>query len=196
MIINFRYHIFTITAIFAALGLGILIGSSIIGHEGLIDEQRHIIKNISNDINNLKKENKDLTLGISKLEEKQNNRDNLEEKLVSLLLTDYMKEEDLILVHSNLDQENIKELSNYLKIMGTNFNIFDYKDFNRDSFSLEKDAYNEFDRLIAWNIDTSLRTPLDGLDISNKAILEYNKGDVFGLLFNIIDDFNKNKLSK
>ncbi len=190
MIINFRYHIFTITAIFAALGLGILIGSSIIGHEGLLDEQRHIIKNISNDINNLKKENKSLTLGISTLEQKLTERDNLEKSIVSLLLTDYMKEEQLILIYNDLDQENINELSNYLKIMGTNFDLYDFQDFDRDSFSSEEN--NEFDRVITWNIDTSLSTHLDGLNINNTAILEYNKRDVLGLLFNIIEDFNKN----
>ncbi len=195
MIINFRYHIFTITAIFAALGLGILIGSSIIGHEGLLEEQRHIIKNISNDINKLKKENKNLTFGISILEQKLTERNTFEKSLVSLLLTDYMKEEQLILVYSDLEEENVNELSKYLKIMGANFNLFNYKHLEKDSLSLENQVNKEIDRFITWNVNTSLKTKLDGLKLSDKAILEYNQSDVMGLLLNIINDFNENKQS-
>ena len=40
MFMNLRYHIFTISAIFAALGIGILIGTCIIGDEGLLEEQQ------------------------------------------------------------------------------------------------------------------------------------------------------------
>lgn len=68
MIINFRYHIFTITAIFAALGIGILIGSSIIGNEGLLEEQQRIVREISNDIDRMKDENTRLLKSISSLE--------------------------------------------------------------------------------------------------------------------------------
>ncbi len=193
MIINFRYHIFTITAIFAALGLGILIGSSIIGHEGLLEEQRHIIKNISNDINSLKKENKNLTLGISTLEQKLSKRNDLEKSLVSILLTDYMLEEQFLLIYNDLNQENVNELSNYLKIMGVDFNLLDYKTITKNSFSLEDSAYKEIDRFITWNIGSTPIRQLDALNLSNKDVIRYNQKDVLGLLLNIIDDFNKNR---
>ena len=102
MILNFRYHIFTITAIFAALGLGMLIGSSIIGQEGLLEEQKKIINNISLDINRLRIENQELKKGKDQLEEELANRQNIERKYLSLILNNLLNDAEYYLVHDQI----------------------------------------------------------------------------------------------
>src|SRR5690554_8050769 len=98
MIINFRYHIFTITAIFAALGLGILIGSSIIGHEGLVEEQEKLINNIANSIKQLSTENMQLKSELGIMKERVEYYSELEMNLLALIVEERLADREYLLV--------------------------------------------------------------------------------------------------
>ncbi|MFP4660878.1 MAG: copper transporter [Halanaerobiales bacterium] len=195
MIIHLRYHIFTITAIFAALGLGILIGSSLIGHEGLIEEQRDIIQNIRDDIINLKKENNELAATIELRDKDLSSRKELERKLFNILLKDYMSSEKLFLIYSDLGKSKVEQVTEYFKIMGAEVELLEYKHVGHESVFQNKTSCEAFDRLISWNMKNSIFEQFDGVEVYNTTLIEYTKGDVLGLMLNILTEIEKSGLS-
>ncbi len=116
MILDIRYHIFTITAIFASLGLGILIGTSLIGDETLVREQQRMIKEIGQDINNLKTTNSKLKQNLSNLNQELEYKHKMEKKILSTYLEKNVNEgEYLIYAKTNLS-EDIKQIFNSAEI--------------------------------------------------------------------------------
>ncbi|MDD2400679.1 MAG: copper transporter [Clostridia bacterium] len=115
MIIDFKYHITSLVAIFMALGLGIFIGSSMVG-EGLIDnimiERDNIIKRLESDYNVLKQEIDD--------QKKLNNYNTryIEESL-PYIIGDKLKEKKInIIIDTPFDNENQQQFINSLEIAG------------------------------------------------------------------------------
>lgn len=182
MIINFRYHVFTITAIFAALGLGILIGSSIVGNDVLLEEQKRIVKNISDDITRLQNENNELLEGVHSLKKELSYKKNIEEELYPLLLKDVMKNKKFFLLYNNVPQERVEELNYYFQLMEAEYDIMNYKllqlDFN----------YESYNQVVAWNIDKSLDNLKNHIDLESVSFINYYEEDVQGLIFSIIKD--------
>lgn len=174
MILNFRYHIFTITAIFAALGLGILIGTSIVGHEGIVEEQRRIIDNIGFDIKNLKKENNNLRDEFQLLEADLKYRQNIEKKIISLLIKDKLKENSYAIMTGNgINKNSQEELKNLLRTAGAT-----------PEFITTNSDLNLENKLILWKVNSE---QLNGLSKEYKPLI-YNQGDITGLLYNILKE--------
>lgn len=185
MIINFRYHIFTITAIFAALGIGILIGSSIIGNEGLLEEQQRIVREISNDIDRMKDENTRLLKSISSLEANLDYKKKIEEQLYPLLLEDKMEGRRFFLLYNNVSEEKLNELVYYLKLMNINF---DFIQFDKDKWSEIFPELNNFNYLISWNLGEEIYTGMDLEEKEDFSLLNYQGDDVENLLINIVKE--------
>lgn len=57
MVIDLKYHLTTIIAIFLALGIGILVGSTMIGDDGIVREQQKLIVQIEDDLQILRNQN-------------------------------------------------------------------------------------------------------------------------------------------
>ena len=55
MIIDFRYHIASLAAVFLALGLGILIGSSLLSDEKLYEQQGKLVDRLEADLASLRR---------------------------------------------------------------------------------------------------------------------------------------------
>lgn len=60
MILNHRYHLFTLIAIFFALGVGLLIGSTLVVRNTLLEEQKRLILRMEKDFHTLRQENREL----------------------------------------------------------------------------------------------------------------------------------------
>lgn len=85
MIIDLKHHIFTVTAIFAALGAGILIGTSLIGRETLLEEQEKIIEKIARDVEEVREKNASLRADVEEMEAELAHRDEMEQRLLALI---------------------------------------------------------------------------------------------------------------
>jgi len=110
------------------------------------------------------------------------------------LLKDYLKEDKLLLIHNELENTKINKVKEYLKIMGTETIIINTKQLDGDIFSRALNDPNSSNKLISWNIDiNTLGKYIQGSDLKNKAIIEYNKGDVLGLVYKIVNYNEKNK---
>ncbi|MDI6711344.1 MAG: copper transporter [Bacillota bacterium] len=57
MIINLRYHIVSLVAVFLALGIGILIGSAVLGNDTIAQSQQQVADRLEKHLNELRHEN-------------------------------------------------------------------------------------------------------------------------------------------
>ncbi|MDI6906058.1 MAG: copper transporter, partial [Thermoanaerobacterales bacterium] len=57
MIINLRYHIVSLVAVFLALGIGILIGSAVLGNDTIAKSQQQVADRLEKHLNELRHEN-------------------------------------------------------------------------------------------------------------------------------------------
>lgn len=185
-----RYHIFTISAIFAALGIGILIGSCIIGDEGLLKEQQRIVKEIGRDIDRLKEENSRLLRSINTLEEDLAYKMNIEQKLYPLLLKDLMEGRSFFLIYNDVSEENLDELVYYLKLMNADYDFFDLK---KGNWPEEKPDLSVFNHLITWNLKEDFSANLLLNAKENFSLLSYQGDDVQDLIINIVKEVLNDK---
>lgn len=185
MIINFRYHIFTISAIFAALGIGILIGTSIIGNEGILEEQKRIVREISKDIDRLKQENTRLLKSINSLEENLNYKKNIEQKVYPLLLQDVMAGRSFFLLYNNVSEDKLSELDYYLNLMNVDYNFFKYQ---RGEWQEKIPDLSCFSHLITWNLRDDVYANTNLRENEDFTLLNYQGEDVQDLIINIIKE--------
>lgn len=89
MILNLRYHIFTLMAIFLALGAGLLIGSTIVVKDSLLEEQQRLIRQLEKDFLDLRGANREL---LSQNEKIARELLNERELLLSVFLEGVLKE--------------------------------------------------------------------------------------------------------
>ncbi|ACL69418.1 copper transporter [Halothermothrix orenii] len=181
MILNFRYHLFTISAIFAALGIGILIGSSIIGHDKLILEQERIIKDIGDDIKNIRQENLQLKNDITEMEKELEYRKKIEKRFYTLVLKDIIKGENYYLILSDRLKENYgSELEYIFEKAGVQLKFIN----NIEEFQLDKQG-----KVIIWgkqNINrfkSGLYSNLKGEEI----IYLDNKGSIADFILSLLE---------
>ena len=66
--INFRFHLVSLIAVFLALGLGILVGSTVVD-QVIVDRLDREIRSVSRESNQLNAENRDLKDEVSKLDD-------------------------------------------------------------------------------------------------------------------------------
>src|SRR4029078_7386217 len=65
--INFRFHLVSLIAVFLAMGLGILVGSTVVD-QVIVDRLDREISNVSHESNQIKSENSQLKDQVSKLD--------------------------------------------------------------------------------------------------------------------------------
>ncbi|HHV62640.1 MAG TPA: copper transporter [Firmicutes bacterium] len=68
MIIDMRYHIASLVAVFLALGLGILIGSAMGGNDALIEQQKRLIDRLEMDFAQIKQDREKLQVKLNLVE--------------------------------------------------------------------------------------------------------------------------------
>lgn len=178
MIINFRYHIFTITAIFAALGIGILIGSSFVADKEIVEEQKRIITKIGSDINNIKNKNLSLQDKLIELKKELKYRHEIEKRILSLTLKDSFKEKKYYLVdQGNISVDLQNEFKGLLKKAGARLNIIDEP--------INNDSLEGVSRVIYWNCNQSNKsTECD----QQEKYLFYHKEDLSGLILTLLEE--------
>lgn len=142
MIIPVKYHIFTIIAIFFALGFGILIGSSFIKSEKLVEKQQALISGIDRDIKETKNINGQLNLKVDRLEKNIAERKELEAKYLSFSLKDKLKDESYYILAEDNYQKSYKMIEDIFASAGARAQIIS---------SIDNLSISPGDRIIIWN---------------------------------------------
>ncbi|MBM7622776.1 copper transporter [Sporohalobacter salinus] len=141
MIIDLRYQIVTTVIIFLTLGIGILIGSSMIGKQGIVKEQKKLISRLENDFDYLRRRNNRFQQKIVALQKKIENNHQFQEKLFPLVLDGIISNKSVLIIHSNSNLGNkVDTLNNIFQLAGSRRVAIKSIDFlNKES---DLDAYD------------------------------------------------------
>jgi hypothetical protein len=120
VIIDIRYHIASLAAVFIALGIGILVGSLINGDDFLVRQQHHLITMLENDVRKIMVQKEDLVTQISSLQ----NSNELMQKFVDIvssgIVNDVLRDKivSLMFVTCNIDESLVKGIEGLVKMAG------------------------------------------------------------------------------
>ncbi|KAF1086515.1 hypothetical protein SPSYN_00234 [Sporotomaculum syntrophicum] len=85
MIIDYKYHIASLVAVFLALGIGILIGSTLLGNDALIDYQKQVTNGLENQLQTLREANEIVQARANTLETDANIHKEFEKQVLPVL---------------------------------------------------------------------------------------------------------------
>ena len=191
MILDFRYHIFTIAAIFAALGLGILIGSSLIGNETLVNEQKKLITNINEEMKKLREENDLLKAEVNDYEDEITFRREIEKKLLTLGFKDSLEGNNYILLNNGWCDTEGRVARDIFKITGAGLKIKsqlqpgDIKQQNKILVNAKIDPKDVLDQTY---LENSQKTP-------EEKFVKFKSEDITEILLSLIERARDEKKS-
>ena len=117
MLVDLRYHVITIVIIFVTLAIGILIGSSMVGNDLIVNEQKHLISNLEEDFKSLRTKNKEFSKEVNYLETRLADNINFQKMIMPLVVKEQLKDQSLlVVVGNNVDSELKNKIIKTLKL--------------------------------------------------------------------------------
>ncbi|SFR02544.1 copper transporter [Desulfoscipio geothermicus] len=101
MIVDYKYHIASLVAVFLALGIGILIGSTLLGNDALIDYQKQVTDRLENQLQSLRETNEAIQARANTLEIDANMHKQFEKQVLPVLMAGKLAEKKFALVELN-----------------------------------------------------------------------------------------------
>ena len=121
MLIDYRHHIFTLVAIFLALGLGVLIGGALFAEDSLVKSQAELVNRLEHDFNNLRAENRKLVQSVNLLRSELNLEKQFADWILPWSIEGKLAGETFTLINleqKTIDRKSITELVNLLEKSG------------------------------------------------------------------------------
>lgn len=139
MVIDLRYQIVTTVIIFLTLGIGILIGSSMVGQEGVIKEQKRLINYLESDFSQLRKNNRQFKEKIQNLQQKLKKNNEFQQKIFPLVIQNRIDGNKVLVVYNDKMKQKTNKLKQILEMAGsekTTIKKFNYlkSDINLDLY--------------------------------------------------------------
>jgi len=110
MIIDFKYHVASLVAVFLALGIGILVGSSFLGenvNEAIIQQQKQIVSNLNRDFEQMRQDHKVAQEEIESYKSALNISKQFEDQVLPALLSGKLAGKNIAVIEtSNYDFHN------------------------------------------------------------------------------------------
>mgnify|MGYP006280339163 CR=1 FL=1 len=128
MVIDIRYHITTIIAVFLSLGIGILVGSTMIGDDGVIREQQKLIIQIEEDLKILRTQNNEYRAKVSNLETMMKEQDKFINQLFYEAISDKLTGMNGLLIGKDDSKLNYGELQEILEKSGMEISQYQTQD--------------------------------------------------------------------
>ena len=101
--IDLRYHIATVAALFLALGLGIFIGNTMISDGIILREQEQLIVSLEKEFDRLRDDNRFLRANVTSLQESLNAYDGLGKEIFPILAQSKLENKNIGLIVTNPD---------------------------------------------------------------------------------------------
>lgn len=114
---DIKYHIASLAAVFIALGLGILIGSSMVGSDAITQQQKNMIEGIEKEFNILREENKQNDEALFHAQEVMAYQQQFNQKVLPLLVQNKLQGRKIAVIDLNYSKEH-EGLSNILRSAG------------------------------------------------------------------------------
>jgi len=118
-LIDLKYHIASLVAVFLALGIGILIGSTMLGNDTLIEYQKQVTDRLEAQLENLRLENEAIEATANDLEMDLNIHKEFNSKVLPVLVDSRLENINLALVETN-GYRFSEELLDALELSGAN----------------------------------------------------------------------------
>ncbi len=104
MIIDFKYHVASLVAVFLALGIGILVGSSFLGdnvNEAIIQQQKQIVNNLNRDFEQMRQDHKVAQEEIEAYKSALNISKQFEKQILPVLFTGKLTDKQIAVIETN-----------------------------------------------------------------------------------------------
>lgn len=101
MIIDYRYHIASLVAVFLALGLGILVGSAVLGNEAIVQRQKQMADKLEIQLEELRQKNEAVQARANNLEIDNNIQKQFEKQVLPPLVAGKLAGKRLAVIETN-----------------------------------------------------------------------------------------------
>lgn len=101
MIIDFKYHIASLVAVFLALGVGILVGSTLSGNDKLVEYQKQVTNSLESQLQILRETNEAVQVRAGTLETDVNMHIQFEKQVLPLLIDGKLAGKTIAVVELN-----------------------------------------------------------------------------------------------
>lgn len=104
MIIDFKYHVASLVAVFLALGIGILVGSSFLGenvNEAIIQQQKQIVSNLNRDFEQMRQDHKVAQEEIESYKSALNISKQFEDQVLPALFSGKLAGKNIAVIETN-----------------------------------------------------------------------------------------------
>ena len=117
--IDFKFHVFSLVAIFLALGIGIVIGITLVGDEALVKEQKVIIDRLEEDFKMLRGQSRETQKEVAAFKNSNNTYQKFVQAILPALVKDRLKGQNVVIITTS-HYECIDSLINSLYLAGAN----------------------------------------------------------------------------
>jgi|OM-RGC.v1.007317931 hypothetical protein len=101
VIIDFKYHIASLVAVFLALGIGILIGSTMLGSNSIVETQKQLTNNLNQQMQVLREQNKAVEMRSNNLETNNHILNEFGENVLPVLVENRLLGQKIAIIQTN-----------------------------------------------------------------------------------------------
>lgn len=106
MIIDIKYHIASLVSVFLALGIGIVVGTTMIGSDVLMKKQEDLITSLQGQYASIRDENRQLTHDLDVMKEDANYQQEFNRVVLPALVRDKLRGRQVAIVDLNYRKEH------------------------------------------------------------------------------------------
>lgn len=111
--LNLKYHIVSLIAVFCALGIGIFVGSNLVGDDIFAEQQKQLVTKLEEEFNTLREQNKNTQDELAVFKDTTDDYRLFCQQIFPLIISDKLKDQSIAVVQLNSsvpDEEIIKTL--------------------------------------------------------------------------------------
>ena len=101
MIVDYRFHIASLVAVFLALGIGIVVGSAVLGNEAIVERQKQMADKLEIQLEDLRQKNEAVQARANSLEIDNNIQKQFEKQVLPPLVAGKLAGKRLAIVEAN-----------------------------------------------------------------------------------------------
>lgn len=103
--VDYKYHITSLVAIFLALGIGILIGSTMVGSDYIVAQQQILIDRLENDFNKVRNQTRYYREELTTAQESLNLYREFSKKVLPILVKDKLRDLRVAIIQTNANTQ-------------------------------------------------------------------------------------------
>lgn len=96
--LNLKYHIVSLVAVFCALGIGIFVGSNLVGDDILVEQQKQVVTKLEQEFKSLREQNKTTEDELAVFKEATDDYRLFCEQTFPLLITDKLRQKPVAVI--------------------------------------------------------------------------------------------------